>query len=95
MKFQGQRLFLNLLAALQQLLDVIIIEQGEYYLLDEVGGQLFEFDIGWAEPVDIGRSVVHGQQRVNALKDIIFAGKKLILLKLLLQFGPIFSFEFL
>ena len=46
MKFQGQRLFLNLLAALQQLLDVIIIEQGEYYLLDEVGGQLFEFDIG-------------------------------------------------
>ena len=45
--------------------------------------------------MDIGRSVVHGQQRVNALKDIIFAGKKLVLLKLLLQFGPIFSFEFL
>ena len=39
-------MLLKSLTTLQQLLDVIAIEQGEYYLLDEVGGQLFQFDIG-------------------------------------------------
>ena len=38
---------------------------------------------------------MHGEQRMDALKDILLAGKKFVLLELLLQLEPVFSLEFL
>jgi len=85
-----KRVMLELFAALKQIFEVAVMEEGEDHLLNEVRRKLSEFYFGGFEPLEVGGSIMQGYEGVDAQDDLVSAGEEFILFELLIKFVPVF-----